>query len=249
MTQKKQPVEILCSSCGTGFRLWVPPGTVQEWGDEGTRISCVGCGAQYTVKQGKKGLEARPATPATPPTPAGQAGPVGAATAAEPVQQHAQPLQQAQASPPSQETVGRPPASEQPAVEKETVLLIDDDKLAREMVRNTLKDVGIRLVTAQNSAEALKFIKSEDVDLIVTDLYLKGPGDPETLVDGEELLKKIHDMGMAIPAIITTGKDIIDDLVLDPKWFDLRVKGFIQKGNPFWAEELKLKIKEVMYKD
>ena len=51
---------------------------------------------------------------------------------------------------------------------------------------------------------------------------------------------------MAIPAIITTGKDIIDDLVMDPKWFDLHVKGFIQKGNPFWADELKLKIKEVL---
>ena len=131
----------------------------------------------------------------------------------------------------------------------ETVLVIDDDKLAREMVKSAMKDVGIRLATAQNSAEAIKFIKSERVDLIVTDLYLKNPGDPETLVDGEEVLKKIADMGIVIPAIITTGKNIIDDFVLDPKWFDLRVKGFIQKGNPFWADELKLKIKEVMYKD
>jgi hypothetical protein len=36
--------------------------------------------------------------------------------------------------------------------------------------------------------------------------------------------------------------------VLDPKWFELNVKGFIQKGNPFWVEELKLKVKEVLYK-
>jgi hypothetical protein len=41
---------------------------------------------------------------------------------------------------------------------------------------------------------------------------------------------------------------MIDDLILDPKWFELRVKGFIQKGNPFWANELRDKIKEVLNK-
>ena len=220
MTQKKQPVEILCSQCGTGFRLWVPAATVQEWGDEGGVINCIKCGARHTVLKGKKGLEAaseKRGEAASPVTPAEQ---------------------QKTAAP-----------EKPPAEAMETVLVIDDDKLAREMVKSAMKDVGIRLATAQNSAEAIKFIKSERVDLIVTDLYLKNPGDPETLVDGEEVLKKIADMGIVIPAIITTGKNIIDDFVLDPKWFDLRVKGFIQKGNPFWADELKLKIKEVMYKD
>jgi len=227
MTQKKQPVEILCSKCGTGFRLWVPAATAEEWGDGGGKISCVKCGARHTVLKGEKGLEAAYAVPAE----AAEAAKKAAGQAAPAVKQ-------------------APPAPEKaPAEAMETVLVIDDDKLAREMVRNALKDVGIRLATAQNSAEAIKFIKSEPVNLIVTDLYLKNPGDPETLVDGEEVLKKVADMGIVIPAIITTGKNIIDDFVLDPKWFDLRVKGFIQKGNPFWAEELKLKIKEVMYKD
>ena len=36
--------------------------------------------------------------------------------------------------------------------------------------------------------------------------------------------------------------------VSSAKWFELKVKGFIQKGNPFWVEELKLKVKEVLYK-
>ena len=67
-------------------------------------------------------------------------------------------------------------------------------------------------------------------------------------MDGEELLQKMRSTGFEMPAIVTTGKDIIDDLVLDPKWFELKVKGFIQKGNPFWVEELKLKVKEVLYK-
>ncbi len=219
MTHKKLPIEILCSNCGTGFRLWVPAATAQEWGGEGEKISCVKCGAKHTVLKGPKGFEV-------------------AAERDEAARREPHANQQ------------KTPAPEKPAAEvMETVLLIDDDKLAREMVKNAMKDVGIRLATAQNSAEAIKFVKSEPVNLIITDLYLKNPGDPETLVDGEDVLKKISDMGFVIPAIITTGKAIIDDFVLDPKWFDLRVKGFIQKGNPFWAEELKLKIKEVMYKD
>ena len=102
---------------------------------------------------------------------------------------------------------------------------------------------------AKNAAEALKALRTERVNRIVTGRYLKNPADPESLIDGEDLLKRVVASGMNIPAIITTGKDILDDLVLDPKWFDLHVKGFIQKGNPFWSEELKLKIKEVMYKD
>ena len=58
-------------------------------------------------------------------------------------------------------------------------------------------------------------------------------------IDGEDLLKMVVEKGLDIPAIVTTGKDIVDDLILDPKWFNLHVKGFVQKGNPFWAEELK----------
>lgn len=128
------------------------------------------------------------------------------------------------------------------------VLFIDDDRLAREMAEGTLGDAGIKLLTAKNSGEALKALKSGGVDLIVTDLYLKNPSDPESQIDGEELLQRVKETGAEIPAIITTGKDILDDLVLDPKWFELRVKGFIQKGNPFWMDELKGKIKEVLYK-
>lgn len=132
---------------------------------------------------------------------------------------------------------------------QDIILLIEDDRLAREMVENTIKDTGIRLIAVKNAAEALRAVRKEQVNLIVSDLYLKNPADPESQMDGEELLAKVLELGLNIPSIITTGKDIIDDLVMDPKWFDLHVKGFIQKGNPFWVDELKLKIKEVMYKD
>ncbi|MBI2412636.1 MAG: response regulator [Deltaproteobacteria bacterium] len=237
MAQKKEPIEIHCLDCNTGFRLWVPLDDIKEWA-AGVRVNCIRCGAQHFVRKAAGG--SFEALPLRQPKGDDRPSPPKAKPAREAVQ--------APASAPAMQTPSRETApAEEPNAE--TILLIEDDKLARDMVQNTLKDVGIRLVSAKNAAEALKTLRTERVNLIVTDLYLKNPADPESLIDGEDLLKRVVASGMNIPAIITTGKDILDDLVLDPKWFDLHVKGFIQKGNPFWAEELKLKIKEVMYKD
>jgi CheY-like chemotaxis protein len=131
---------------------------------------------------------------------------------------------------------------------KETVLFVENDKLATAIAESTLLDIGINLLTAKNGKEALKKLENGGIDLIVTDLHLLNPNDPEADIDGEDFLRMVVDKSPNIPAIITTGKDIIDDLVLDPKWLDLHVKGFIQKGNPFWAEELRNKMKEVLNK-
>jgi CheY-like chemotaxis protein len=132
--------------------------------------------------------------------------------------------------------------------ERENVLIVEEDKLATAIAEKTLADVEINLLTARTGKEALEKVEKGEVDLIVTDLHLLNPEDPEADIDGEDLLRMVIDRGNNIPAIITTGKDMIDDLILDPKWFELRVKGFIQKGNPFWANELRDKIKEVLNK-
>lgn len=138
------------------------------------------------------------------------------------------------------------PAEIEPTEEKKKVIFVDDDKLAVAIAQNSLSDLDISLVTAKSGEEALKQIALSRFDVIVTDLHLKVPSDPNRQLDGEDVLKRAAALGKPIPAIITTGKDIIDDIALDPKWFDLKVRGFIQKGNPFWADELKTKLKEVL---
>ncbi len=139
------------------------------------------------------------------------------------------------------------PVEETPE-DEDTILLVEDDKLSREMARQTLTESGFNVVTAKNGPEALEKFKSRNIKLIVTDLYLKNPNDPESSFDGEELLKKLVDKGIHLPSIVTTGRDMIDDMITDPKWFDLHVKGFIQKGNPFWIDDLKAKIKEILFR-
>jgi CheY-like chemotaxis protein len=220
---KKEPIDVACALCATRFRLWVPLNLLAEW-EKGAKISCVRCGAGHIIKKGKEGFIATTERE-TVERPSPQQ---------EPPHAHAQP------------EVLR---SDAPAKtdERDTVLLIEDDRLSREMAEDTMKGTDVRFVAVKNSSEALMAIHNTNIKLIVTDLYLRQPGDSESLVDGEELLKRVA--ALNIPALITTGKDIIDDIVLDPKWYDLHVKGFIQKGNPFWTEELKSKIKEVLNKN
>lgn len=230
----KEALEISCSACNARFRLWLPSDQMAEW-EKGSSISCIRCGAKYAVKKTARGfnVSASKEAPLREKV-AEKAFEASAPEAPEAPRAPARPVRQK--------------AEEKAEKTAEAVLLIDDDRLAREMMEHTLEDTGMRLITAKNGPEALKILRNEEIDLIVTDLYLKNPDDPESRIDGEELLKKAQSMGLSLPSIVTTGKDIIDDLVLDPKWFDLQVKGFIQKGNPFWVEELKLKIKEVMFK-
>jgi len=220
MAEKKESVEVHCSECNTAFRLWLPQEFVPV-DSTGVRINCVKCGARYLItKEGKSFKSKKAEVAVAAPAPARSK-----TTAAD---------------------AEKTPAA---AVEStETILMIEDDKVARAMAENQLRDAGIRTLTAKNSTEALNLLKKNTVSLIVTDLHLKNANDPESQLDGEELLKRIVDSGVNVPAIITTGKDVIDDLMLDPKWFELHVKGFIQKGNPFWVEELKMKIKEVLFK-
>ncbi|MFZ3071770.1 MAG: response regulator, partial [Thermodesulfobacteriota bacterium] len=137
-------------------------------------------------------------------------------------------------------------ATIEPDEEKKKVIFIDDDKLAIAIAQHSLADLDISLTTVKSGEEALKQISLSHFDIIITDLHLKDPSDPNRQLDGEDVLKRVAALGKPIPAIITTGKDIIDDLALDPKWFDLKVRGFIQKGNPFWADELKTKLREIL---
>ena len=139
-------------------------------------------------------------------------------------------------------------AAEAAAEGAERVLYVEDDKLATAVAQSTLGDMGVELIIVKTGREALQKLDNGKIDLLVTDLHLIIPDNPEADIDGEDLLKMVVEKGLNIPAIVTTGKDIVDDLILDPKWYDLHVKGFIQKGNPFWAEELKDKIKEVLNK-
>lgn len=237
----KEPVEITCSECDSAFRLWIPAERLGEW-EKGSRISCVKCGAKFFLVWTGAAFEVTPLSELAKKAAAQKAAEAPVREARQAVS--GAPPVQAEAP---RETQRPAPVREVAQAPVETILVIEDDRLSRDMVENSLSELGFAIIPVKSSTEALKAVRQK-VHLIVTDLYLKNPADAESLLDGEDLLVRLRESGVSAPAIITTGKDIIDDLVLDPKWFELNVKGFIQKGNPFWVEELKLKVKEVLYK-
>lgn len=58
------------------------------------------------------------------------------------------------------------------AIEKQTILLVEDDASLREYISKSLCAEGYRCITAQNGLEALPCLEKEEVDLIISDLMM-----------------------------------------------------------------------------
>jgi PAS domain S-box-containing protein len=81
------------------------------------------------------------------------------------------------------------------------VLVVDDERDARELLRRVLADCGAEVLAAATAAEALRLVEWEQPHLLVSDV-----GMPE--VDGYELLRQLRTLGAArggkLPAIALT---------------------------------------------
>ena len=82
-----------------------------------------------------------------------------------------------------------------------TILVVDDQPDARNLVARVLSDCGARVLSAGSAEEALALVESERPDVLVSDI-----GMPD--VDGYELLRRVRALGAArggkVPAIALT---------------------------------------------
>jgi signal transduction histidine kinase/CheY-like chemotaxis protein len=89
-----------------------------------------------------------------------------------------------------------------------TILLVEDDKDSRDMLKVTLEIYGIRVEAAQTAEEAIAKLDKIKPDVIVSDIGL-----PE--VDGYDLIRAIRSLpkedGGQIPAIALTGYVSVQD--------------------------------------
>lgn len=87
----------------------------------------------------------------------------------------------------SKEDVKMPPSTKSKRVYlgKETVLLVEDEKPVRKLVKKLLIQNGYKVMEAEHAEEALKFIKSqkEPVDLLLTDVIMPGLNGPELALE------------------------------------------------------------------
>lgn len=110
------------------------------------------------------------------------------------------------------------------------ILIADDEKGVRFVVRHTLEEEGYEVIEADNGYEALNLIREELPDLVVLDIMM-----PE--MDGFEVTRIIRQEKdiKEIPVFISTGNEDVKN-----KFKNLNIQYFIAK--PYDAEILKEKI-------
>ena len=90
--------------------------------------------------------------------------------------------------------------------EKKIILIIDDDKGVRELLREFLRLHGFEAHSVSDGKSALNILKKERFDIIITDYYMPG-------LDGIELTKitRFHYPHMLIVGISanSNGKDFL----------------------------------------
>ena len=80
---------------------------------------------------------------------------------------------------------------------KAKIIVVDDEAIVRESLRDWLSDCGYQIFTAENGHQALEIIERERLSIVITDLVM-----PE--MDGIELMKRAKDIIPNIEVIIIT---------------------------------------------
>ena len=127
-----------------------------------------------------------------------------------------------------------------PARARETVLIVEDEELVRNLTRDALEASGYEVIVAHNGAEAIELFEKEGfrVDLLMTDVVMPG-------INGYELFEKLSSTVPNLPKFLFTSGYLEDHRIRNPS-FDIG-ENFIQK--PFQLKELILKIQEILAPD
>jgi two-component system chemotaxis response regulator CheY len=119
------------------------------------------------------------------------------------------------------------------------ILVVDDFATMRKVVRNLLKQGGYEnIVEAEDGVTALKVLKSQKIDLVISDWNMPN-------MTGLELLKAVRaDEDLkATPFLMVTAEALQDNVIAAVK---AGVNNYIVK--PFTAEVLNDKIKKILEK-
>ncbi len=111
-----------------------------------------------------------------------------------------------------------------------TILIVDDEKEIRELLRLYIEKDGYSVIQAENGAEALKQLDSAHIDLAVIDIMM-----PE--LDGYGLIKALRKRG-SLPIIVVSAKSESHEKILG---LDLGADDYVTK--PFDPLEVLARIR------
>jgi PAS domain S-box-containing protein len=119
---------------------------------------------------------------------------------------------------------------------RETILLVEDEEIVRNLLADVLKHHGHSVVSAASAEEALQMLTShdEDIDIVVTDVVMPG-------MNGTELAAKIDEMEPQTPVLFVSGytdDSAVRDGVVEEG------KHYLQK--PFAPKKLLRRIRKIL---
>ena len=90
--------------------------------------------------------------------------------------------------------------------EKRSVLIIDDDKTIRKLINHHLKLNNFNPFEAENPYQAFEILKTEKIDLVLSDVTMEG-------MDGFEFCQKVreNENHRSLPFIFVTAKNTLED--------------------------------------
>ncbi|MGD8367849.1 MAG: PAS domain S-box protein [Desulfobacterales bacterium] len=127
-------------------------------------------------------------------------------------------------------------AGEETASGSETILLVDDEQFVLESAQDLLKELGYRVITAENGPKAIEIFEKqhEDIDLVVLDMIMPG-------VTGGQVFDRLRKIDPEARILLSSGYSINGEAT---EILDRGCDGFIQK--PFRIEVFSRKIREIL---
>ena len=116
-----------------------------------------------------------------------------------------------------------------------TVLVVEDERDIREVLRRYLERAGLSVLTTATGAEALLLLAGSLPDLVVLDLGLAD-------VDGTEVLREIRATG-DLPVIVLTARSSVEDRI---QGLRLGADDYVTK--PFSPHEVVLRVQAVLHR-
>jgi putative nucleotidyltransferase with HDIG domain len=121
-------------------------------------------------------------------------------------------------------------------MEKDKILVIDDEELILDIAREILTNVGYDVTISSDGHEGIRLLSEETFSLLLTDIRM-----PD--ISGLEVIQQVRNHNKEMPIIIITGHGTLDVAIRALK---LGAQGFLLK--PFTTADLRSSVAEALEK-
>ena len=120
--------------------------------------------------------------------------------------------------------------------EKETILIVEDEDIARKNIEHILEKMGYKVVSVSEGIRAVELLESVNFDLVITDLKMKK-------MDGMDVLRKTKELQPYTEVIMITGFATVDSSVQA-----MREGAYYYIAKPYKIDEVRQITKEALLK-